>query len=300
MLRVLILLLSLLVFSDADASRYNGAAWDATACNYYNGAAWVACTGNRYSGAAWVALGSPVVLTYAELATNMGAVWVHADSVAGTTWSDESGNAHHGTMVNSPTWSATGGPGTGLPGYMSFVAADSEYVSIADHANLRFDDEFTVVMWVYNFTQSVQWASLFAKGNSAYQVRNSTSATDHIYNFDTRDSLGEGDFCTFDGTATGDFDATDAWTFLVFQRTATDLYIKVIHYVLTVPTVVQVATATLTKTLNTDTQLLTYAAQNNTGSNIRRYATVQMAGIAGFNKTLTNTQLIELFEVTFE
>lgn len=64
------------------------------------------------------------------------------DDGSGTTAVDFSGNGNDGTFVNSPTWT------TGkLDGALSFVAANTDYVSVPDNTSLR-PTTWTLSAWV--------------------------------------------------------------------------------------------------------------------------------------------------------
>ncbi|MBL7738170.1 MAG: hypothetical protein JNK14_03055 [Chitinophagaceae bacterium] len=77
---------------------------------------------------------------------------------SGTTTTDVSGNAHNGTLVNGPVWSAGKyGQGINLDG-------TNDYVNIADHANFTLTPSvsYTWSTWVRNNNFN-QWGTLFSQ-----------------------------------------------------------------------------------------------------------------------------------------
>ncbi len=110
------------------------------------------------------------VKDYAEVAQGLGATMIHSGSHDSNIWYDESGNNLHGTLINTPAWNASGGPGNNLPGYFSFNGAN-QYVEIGDSALLRLQD-MTVVWWERDgHNQNANHAQVFGKGNESYMVR---------------------------------------------------------------------------------------------------------------------------------
>jgi hypothetical protein len=77
----------------------------------------------------------PDGMSFAAKAAELGATVIHAQTVDGSEWTDESGNAHHGNVVGA-TRHASGGPTPGLPGYWSTDGVD-DYIEVLDHPDLR-------------------------------------------------------------------------------------------------------------------------------------------------------------------
>jgi hypothetical protein len=73
----------------------------------------------------------------AELTT-----WLKADETSGTTAADSSGNGHHGTLINGPTWTA------GKIGNAVSLDGVNDYVSLPPDIVSGLSD-FTVATWVY-------------------------------------------------------------------------------------------------------------------------------------------------------
>ena len=78
----------------------------------------------------------------------------------GTTTADASGNGNGGTLVNGPTWTATGKYG----GAINFDGAN-DFVRVADSASLDLGRTGTVEAWVKLDTLN-RWQSVVAKGSA--------------------------------------------------------------------------------------------------------------------------------------
>ena len=76
-------------------------------------------------------------------AYDMAGLWLF-DEGSGTTASDSSPNANHGTLYNTPTWTTRTGGG----GALSFDNASSEYVQVLNHASLQTTNSQTISFWI--------------------------------------------------------------------------------------------------------------------------------------------------------
>ena len=100
------------------------------------------------------------------------------DDGSGTAVVDSSGNSLNLSTVNTPTWA----PGK-FGGSMSFVAASSQYATIADNAILEPSSQLTLSAWIKR--NSVGTRQIFmGKGNG-----NSDGTTQYWFEFDTSNRL---------------------------------------------------------------------------------------------------------------
>lgn len=92
---------------------------------------------------------------------------------AGTTLTDSSGNANHGTLANGPTWTTAGKHG----GALTFDGSN-DIVNINDAATLDLTTGMTLAAWVRPTTAS-GWRTILMKeqpGHIAYALYGSTSS----------------------------------------------------------------------------------------------------------------------------
>jgi Concanavalin A-like lectin/glucanases superfamily/Polysaccharide lyase len=89
---------------------------------------------------------------------------------SGTTAADSSGKAHNGTYKNTPTLGVAGAIYKDSNPAASFDSASSEFVEVADHADLDLGDSFTLEAWVKPGSSPAEH-SIIAKGTGGYQMR---------------------------------------------------------------------------------------------------------------------------------
>jgi hypothetical protein len=79
-----------------------------------------------------------------------------------TTWSDLSGNANTGTLVNGPTY------GSANNGSIVFNGTNS-YATVADNANLRFNSSqsFTLSAWIKPAVLQNNWTGIVTKSRDS-------------------------------------------------------------------------------------------------------------------------------------
>lgn len=233
--------------------------------------------------------GPPAPTGYITKAAELGAVWVHGNDVSTTTWSDDSGNEHDGVLVNTPLWHADGGPGSALPGHMQFNHTAQSYVTMGHHEDFNVQAH-TIGAWVRGPFVGVDWIGLIGKGDGSFQLRRQRSG-DYSLRYDVR---GPG---TDDQVHIEVNDAlSDEWEFVVARY---DGHIMQILRVDNGQLVVLAEDARVGMVQENNLQLL-YAAQNPSGATIRRYPSVRMAGPFGFARALSDEELIEMYNATFE
>jgi hypothetical protein len=140
-----------------------------------------ASTTYSYTVTAFDAAGNESAESSAAGATTSGApalptsglvAYFALDETSGTTAADSSGNAHAGTLVNSPTWVA------GKYGNAVQFNASSNYVDIAGESAFDFTGAMSVSFWMKRNGYTNQWEALITKGDSAWGVaRNGTGSS---------------------------------------------------------------------------------------------------------------------------
>ena len=88
---------------------------------------------------------------------------------SGTTATDSSGNALHGTYQNTPTLGVDGALQSDSNGAVTLNGSD-EYVTVADNALLDPGDTFTLEAWVYYTTTPAVAQVIIDKGVNGYQL----------------------------------------------------------------------------------------------------------------------------------
>ena len=135
---------------------------------------------------------------------------------SGTSAFDLSHNNNTGTLVNSPTWSSTGGPFAGT-GYLNFSADKSQYVSVPASSSYDALTSFTIVAWVSLNSNPSGDPSVFADGGSAdgYFLR--------IYSLQVIDiGIGTGSTYSEDSTCIpGGSLSVGSWGFVAFTLSGT-------------------------------------------------------------------------------
>ncbi len=104
--------------------------------------------------------------TGGDVTSGLVANW-RFDDGAGTTAADSTANNNTGTLVNGPTWVAPGRIG---PSALSFVATNTQYVTVANSASLDMTTSITIAAWI----NATDWGGnrrILEKGNSDNQYR---------------------------------------------------------------------------------------------------------------------------------
>ena len=102
-----------------------------------------------------------------DIYTGLTGYWKF-DEGSGTVANDSSTNGNTGTLVNGPTWTGSGK----VNGALSFAAASSQYVDVANPSNFAFDytQPFSISAWVYrtantaNNVVAAKWDPATTKG----------------------------------------------------------------------------------------------------------------------------------------
>jgi hypothetical protein len=230
---------------------------------------------------------------YVDTALSLGAFMVHSQTVDGSTWYDESANGLNGARTVSPTWNATGGPGSDIPGYFSFNGS-SQYIDVGNPALLQFNgvDPFSFVYWVRrdNNTQAA-YTQIIGKGNApGYQVFRTGATTDASQvNFDIQ-------YTAWVQSDTGYFTGS-SWQMFMSRFTGTEIQLwKIVN-----GTATHGYTTVVSGTFNgAGNSLFQYGAQDrtHTAEARRRFFRGDIAGVSAYNTALSQAQFQSLYDAT--
>ena len=136
-----------------------------------------------------------------------------------TTTADISTGTHTGTLVNTPTWLGSGNGKCGNA--LSFSAASSEYITVANGPVIGVDQNvFTITAWI-NYTDGTAYMEIYTEGDTTatatLELGVNHDATDgnawaYVNNGTDTDLLQSADLNLDDG----------AWHFVVFVQSAVD------------------------------------------------------------------------------
>jgi len=233
-----------------------------------------------------IAWASAIEDAYAAEAQDLNAIGIWSQSRDSTYWFDESGGDRHGTLGNSPTWSASGGPRASIPGYFSFNGT-TQRVSMGDSSALRLQAH-TMVWWERGGTQADSLATRIGKGDQSYAVRR--NGADNALRYYVRTGAGSERVVDITSKSTTD------WQMLIARwHPAGSNSTLSLHEVDSNGDEQTLGTATVNEiTLGASTDAFAVGAQDNAGT-WRRWFQGDIAGVLLFNYALSTAQMEALW-----
>lgn len=223
--------------------------------------------------------------SYLQRKQSLGAVLALWD-VDGSTWTDESGGNHHGTIVGPI--SATPPSGSTIPAALKGDGID-DFVRVPHHADLQPTAEVSVELWMIAGTithSSMHYHGWVTKGDQTYQIRQHANFPLQL-SFDIRP-----DNTHYIRTAT-DVLTAGTWHHVVatYDGANLRLYVDKVQVGDTVPRTGDIGTDALSD--------LVVFAQDNAGT-MRRWNDITAAAVSVYPTGLTAAQVGELYDATFE
>jgi hypothetical protein len=224
--------------------------------------------------------------TYDSKANSLGASMIHNQTVVGACWEDESDHHRTATLLNGPTWHASGGPGWGVPGYFSFDGVD-DVITVGAIDGLNYAGDRTFVWWERQngAVQSVSWTVRMGKGD-AYAARNyyaHAGRHSFIVKPDTH-------------TYTDAVAPANTWVMHMARFTGTAYEIWRIENGVAVRRANRTKAATLT---TEPTKRFAYGARD-TGTGWDRFYRGDLAGCSVYPRAISTTEFEQLYQASIE
>jgi hypothetical protein len=216
------------------------------------------------------------------------AVAVYNQQANASTWSDQSGNNRHGTVVGA-TWNASGGPTAAMPGYFSFNGT-SNYVTMGALAAFDFTTQMTLVWWERsdNSSSQISNAEKISKGNDTYRVKQS-SGTANSAQWSFRTAIGSSSV----GPDLTGVVTPNTWQMFMARKTATAMQLLRIDN----SAVNQLGSVSSTAVIYTmPTEHFTVGARSTVnGTVFDRFFRFHVTGLSVYGTALTDAQFLELY-----